>query len=174
MSAKSWVLVSVFLCCPSVASAAAINGIYSAVVPTDEAVNLVYTPPTGGLQVVLSGALTVAKKISSLQINSTANDFVGVKPANLSGPFDVFRADRLFKLETSGFGPTIDFGTPLAPGRSAAALYESLLVTGSFVGGGSLDQAPYRLIYSIPEPVSATLVGLCLVGCWRQRRWVRA
>jgi hypothetical protein len=166
--------MSVVLTVSSIASARSMEAVYPAIDPSEKALNLVYNPDNGGLQVVLNSGETDTpmKMLTSLQINSTGGDFGGGRPTSLSGPFDVFRQDRLFKMDTAGFGPSIDFGTPMMPGRTPDDLMHSISVAGSFIGGGSLEQLPFHLIHpaAVPEPNGLALLVVFTLGLVSRRR----
>jgi hypothetical protein len=153
------------------------DGAYPAIDPTERALNLVYNPDDGGLRVVLNSgdADSPMNMMTSLQINSAGDDFGGSRPTNLTGPFDVFRKDRLFKMDTTGFGPSIDFGTPMMSNRTPDDLMQSISVAGSFLGGGSIDQLPFHLIHpaAVPEATGLGLVCLGMLGVVERRRRAR-
>ncbi|MEZ6119359.1 MAG: PEP-CTERM sorting domain-containing protein [Pirellulaceae bacterium] len=140
-----------------------------------DVLSLVYSPDTGNLSVDLGSAGAGAlANLTTLEIRSAGGNFTGTKPPQLTGLFDVYNANKLFKLDPAGFG-SIDLGPALAPGLGGDALLADLLVDGSFVGGGGVGAVPVALVhpdFMVPEPSSMVMValGLLSVAGLRRRR----
>ncbi len=126
----------------------------------------------GGLAVNGGGT-----EMTTLQIKSERGLF---KPNSLNegvlpGLFDIIREDKLFKLDPGGFAE-VDFGRILPNCNTVDVLIEDLSVSGSFVGGGDLTSrgggGPY--VYALPEPSSAALFGVGIVGLLGLRRQRRS
>lgn len=94
----------------------------------------VYDPATGGFSLDFSDSLPT---LTTLELTSSEGFFSGQRPDALNGLFDVFREDKLFKLEPGGFGPT-DFGQAMASGLTTDEIIADLCVRGSRLGGGGL------------------------------------
>jgi hypothetical protein len=157
----------------SAVSARSIDDAMPAVNMSEKALNLIYDPNNGGLRIsLIGGENTTPPKLSTLLIQSNSNDFTGEKPVLLFGALDDFQPSRLFKIDTNGFGPTADFGTPLASGKTPDHLMQSLSVTGSMMGGGSLEQIPVHLIHpaAVPEPTGLLLLGIGILAFVDPRR----
>ena len=84
-----------------------------------------------------SGALDLVKlgetNATTVELKSEAGQITGDKPAHFSGLFDVYNANKAFKLDPAGFGDTPGFAF-LAAGLDGT----DITVDGSLVGGGPL------------------------------------
>lgn len=78
------------------------------------------------------------KHLTSIVIDSASGVFTGQRPATLTNDFDVFRENRLFKMDVAGF-EEVDFGTPAATGWTDENLAKDLCIGGSVLGGGKLS-----------------------------------
>ncbi len=74
-------------------------------------IELHYEYTTGNLSLLVEDGLL----LSSLIVE--ANEFVGSHPTTLSGDFDVFSANRIFKMDLKGFAGA-DFGPVLPAGKN--------------------------------------------------------
>ncbi|MCA9218041.1 MAG: hypothetical protein KDB27_33450 [Planctomycetales bacterium] len=114
-------------------------------------------PPVEVLYDSDTGQLTLAVRedstLSTFLMNSVADRFTGDRPADLSGQFDVFRSDRVFKLDVAGFHD-VELGT-ITPGLSATQLRRDLCVAGTFLDGGDIDRVLIngsRILSACEEP----------------------
>ncbi|MCA9200768.1 MAG: hypothetical protein KDA87_24685, partial [Planctomycetales bacterium] len=132
-----------------------------------DVLSLVYSPDTGNLSIDLgSGGAGALANLTTLEIRSAGGNFTGTRPGNLGGLFDVFNANKLFKLDPAGYG-NLDFGPAMAKNLSGDALVADLLVDGSFVGGGGVGSVPVALVhpdFMVPEPSSMVMVALGLLS----------
>ena len=145
---------------------ALMGSVASAAIPAggsvgDGNISLVYDPADGSLKLDAAG-----KKVTTLEVHSTAGYFTGTAPSQVSPPFDVFNATKFFLLKTAGIGDE-NFGPALAKGLSVDALSSDLKVAGSILPSGSLGTVD--LVY-IPEPSSLVLASLGLLGLVRRRK----
>lgn len=97
-----------------------------------------YDPATGAMRLDPPEITGDDSKLTSVVIDSTAGIFTGERPASLTNAFDVFRAQRVFKMDLSGFN-SFDLGHVATTGLSDSALASDLCIAGSMVGGGSLS-----------------------------------
>ena len=104
---------------------------------------IVDPPPTGGTNFTYDAATgnldfnAGGKSVTTLELKSAGGLFTGDRPAHFSGLFDVYAADKAFKLDPAGFGDIPGFAM-LAPGLTNAALVADFGIDGSLVGGGPL------------------------------------
>jgi hypothetical protein len=125
--------------------------------------SLVYNAGTGELSI----DPRPDKNLTSINIDSAGSKFIGSKPAELTGNFDNFAANNIFKATFGGSFGAITFGNVLPPGLAQDAVIADLSVVGSLFGGGGLDAVD--LVY-IPEPATMILLGLGMVGLLIARR----
>lgn len=78
------------------------------------------------------------KRLTSIVIDSASGLFTGQRPATLTNEFDVFRENRMFKMDVTGF-EDVDFGTPAATGWTDENLARDICIGGSVLGGGKLS-----------------------------------
>lgn len=97
-----------------------------------------YDSLTGAMSLEQPDDPTRITYLTSLVIDSKSRIFTGTRPATLTNQFDLFRPDRLFKMELGGF-KNVDLGTPAATGLSVLDLTRDLCVSGSLLGGGRLS-----------------------------------
>lgn len=113
----------------------------------DERTSIVYD--------VLLGEISVdtpaSTDLTTVEIKSVAGIFTGPGPAqNLTGIFDVWFPDKIFKLDPAGFS-SLSFGLLAQPGLAKALLLGDLVVDGSKVGGGDLGPV-VDLVYLGDDP----------------------
>jgi hypothetical protein len=95
--------------------------------------NLIYDPTSGSVGIDFGDNV-----LTTLEIKSTIDFFVGPKPANFLPPFDVWTPRKAFKLVPSGF-QSLSFGFgSVSIGLSAQTLFDSLSIDGTYLGGGRL------------------------------------
>ena len=123
----------------------------------DGQTSVVYDAKTGELKVDPA----TGKELTSINITSAGEMFIGDKPAALDGAFDNFAADNLFKATFGGSFGEISFGNVLPAGIAEADLAADLSVVGSLAGGGDLGAVD--LVY-IPEPSALALLAIGLSG----------
>ena len=147
-----------------------LTGPYAALTPGgtrgDGQTSLVYNSGTGEVSV----DSPADKDLTSINITSAGNMFVGDKPAALDGAFDNFAADNIFKATFGGSFGDISFGAVLPTGLTADAVAADLSAVGSLAGGGDLGDVD--LVY-IPEPAAfllGTIAAFGLLGTRRRRR----
>ena len=128
----------------------------------DGQTSLVYDQSTGELSV----DAPAGKELTSINITSADNKFVGDKPAVLDGAFDNFATDNVFKATFGGSFGSISFGNVLPAGLSEADVTADLTAVGSLAGGGDLGAVD--LVF-IPEPASMVLMLLGLLGVCRRK-----
>ena len=78
--------------------------------------------------------------------------------------FDVFRSDKLFKLDPGGFNEVL-FPGALEPGLTQQHVADELLVDGAVFLGGSFSD----VIMIVPEPTSGVWLLLVGLAFWRRR-----
>ncbi|MCA9200727.1 MAG: hypothetical protein KDA87_24480, partial [Planctomycetales bacterium] len=100
---------------------------------------LEYDPASGQFQLDVDDS----RQLTTLEIESGQSLFAGARPAFLDGLFDVFQADRIFKLNPDGFGD-LDFGAVLPTELTYAQVAEDLCVRGSMLGGGAVSSVLLR------------------------------
>lgn len=96
-----------------------------------------YDSTTGALSLDAPIGIAGETKVSSLVIDSTSGIFTGSRPTALTNSFDVFRPNRLFKIDVAGFN-SISLDMPATPSLTETSLIQDLCIAGSLVGGGSL------------------------------------
>ena len=133
----------------------------------DEQTILVYDAGTGELSVdAPAGA-----ELTSINITSAGNRFVGNKPAALDGAFDNFATDNLFKATFGSSFGSISFGNVLSAGIAEGDLADDLTAVGSLAGGGDLGDVD--LVY-VPEPASALMLAFgFVIGLFQIRQFKR-
>ena len=101
-----------------------------------------------------SGALNLVNvagtNATTVEIKSEGGQLTGDRPAHFSGLFDVYNANKAFKLDPAGFGDIAGFAF-LAPGLDGT----DITVDGSLVGGGPLGDVAITGFAVAPEPVLA-------------------
>lgn len=126
---------------------------------------IIWVNPNGTLDFAANGTT-----VTTLEITSAASLFTGAKAdfPYYTGLFDVYTAEKAFKLDPGGFGDLPGFAS-VAAGTDAAALIADFGIDGSVAGGGPL---PATGIQNVPEPASVTLVGMGILalGLVRRRR----
>ena len=90
---------------------------------------LQYQSDTGALDLVKLGDANA----TTVELKSEGGQITGDRPAHFSGLFDVYNANKAFKLDPAGFGSTPGFAF-LAAGLDGT----DITVDGSLVGGGPL------------------------------------
>ena len=90
---------------------------------------LQYQTDTGALDLVNLGAINA----TTVELKSESGQITGDRPAHFSGLFDVYNANKAFKLDPAGFGSTPGFAF-IAAGLDGT----DITVDGSLVGGGPL------------------------------------
>jgi hypothetical protein len=134
---------------------------------SDAVVQLWYNANNGELRAIPA----VGKMFTSvnIQIDNSAFTFTGPRPPSLTGDFDNYSADNIFKATFgSSFGDT-NFGSVLATGLAKDSLMANLTVDGSYAGGGALGDVFLNFL-PIPEPSTFILILLGLVGLLAARR----
>jgi hypothetical protein len=134
----------------------------------DDIVTLVYDPANGNLSIANPyQAAGEAKPVTTLEIVSAGGSFTGTRPGAISGLFDVYNANKMFKLDPAGFDD-LDFGPALGKDLGAT-IGNDLTVSGSFLGGGALV-ADMMIVGAVPEPSSMVMIALGLLGLTVIRR----
>ena len=132
-----------------------LTGPYAAIkeggVAGDDQTSLVYDARTGGLSVDAPAGM----ELTSINVTSAGNRFVGDKPEALDGAFDNFAADNVFKATFGGSFGSISFGNVLPIGIAESDLAADLSVVGSLAGGGDLGDVD--LVY-VPEATSLLIL----------------
>ena len=123
----------------------------------DGQTSLVYNAGTGELSV----DAPAGKELTSINITSAGNKFIGDKPAALDGAFDNFAADNVFKATFGGSFGSISFSNVLPSGLSETDVAADLSAVGSLAGGGDLGEVD--LVY-IPEPSTLIITALATLG----------
>ena len=151
-------------------TAAYLTGPYAAVRTggqlEDEQTSLVYHADTGELSV----DAPVGTTLTSINISSARNKFIGNKPAVLDGAFDNFAADNVFKATFGGSFGSISFGAVLPAQLSENEVAADLSAVGSLAQGGDLGEID--LVY-VPEPSGMLLFAMAAIltiGAWRGRQ----
>jgi hypothetical protein len=125
----------------------------------DEQTSLWYNQATGELKV----DKPASKNLTSINIDSAGSRFIGSKPAELSGSFDNFAPNNIFKATFGGSFGAITFGNVLPSGLTQDQVLADLTVVGSLEGGGALGNVD--LVFTpVPEPSTVALFGLGLMG----------
>lgn len=88
-----------------------------------------YDPQTGQIR------LEASRPFTALTIISRSGIFGGQRPAFLDGDFDVFRSDKLFRLDHRGV-QSLDFGLVAPPGLSYEFLRNDIRFETAVLGGG--------------------------------------
>lgn len=89
-----------------------------------------YDPATGNVRLSATHPFTAFTMISRSGI------FGGERPDFLDGPFDVFRADKLFELDNRGVSE-LDFGEVVPTGLAADFLKDDIYFETALLGGGA-------------------------------------
>ena len=94
-------------------------------------------------------------------------DFPGV----YGGLFDVYNANKSFKLDPGGFGAEQRIFARIPAGLTWHQIHDELQIDGSLVGGGSIYAATGGLnLYVDPEPSSIVLLGIGSLALLTRRR----
>ena len=127
--------------------------------------HLIYDVDTGSLTFESN-----AENITTLELKSTTGDlFVGDRPANHNGLFDVYTSTKSFKLDPAGFS-TADMGNI---GVDSLEAFWALEIAGAKVGGGGIQtvgDGVFLIPPPIPEPSSFFLLILGSLGIFRLAR----
>lgn len=97
-----------------------------------------YDSQTGDMSLDVPVGADGEARLTSVVIDSASGIFTGERPGTLSSAFDVFRADRVFKMDVAGMD-VVDLGPAAAPGLGASMLEKDLCIAGSVIGGGTLS-----------------------------------
>ncbi|MCA9217555.1 MAG: hypothetical protein KDB27_31015 [Planctomycetales bacterium] len=130
------------------------------IVSDDVDVGVVVEPDSGTLIVhvpeIPDGA---SKPLTRITIESDSPIFVpGAQLSGvLDGPFDILTEQRLLKKDSTGFS-TVNFGPILRPDVEISEIERALHVSGSFLGGGLVQNSQVADLRSVPEPSAAGLV----------------
>src|SRR5690606_8274919 len=87
---------------------------------------------------------------SILQLNSRDGLLADPTQADMSGEFDVSRADKIVKVVPSGLA-SFDFGSVLPIGLTGDELFADLSLNGAIVGGGNLEISGLEPVLVHPE-----------------------
>ena len=121
---------------------------------------------TSIVYVAQSGEISIdapnATELTSINITSSSDIFLGDQPAILDGAFDNYSADNVFKATFGGSFGSLSFGEIASPGLSAEFLQNDLTVVGSLAGGGDLGDVDLVHI-AIPEPATIGLAAISFV-----------
>lgn len=151
----------------STASAQGLAAISGGGTAGDGQTSIVYNPATGAFGVSAPEGVG----LTSINIESAGAIFTGGPAENLSGDFDIFKQDTIFKATFGSDFGTLSFGQVATTGLTEAFLLDDLTVDGSLATGGGLGNVD--LIY-VPEPSSCVLLGLGLMSliglAWRRNR----
>jgi hypothetical protein len=139
--------------------------------PTADGLSVVYDPATGRVTATPpTGTQLTALELRVADSNSLA--FTGTCE-DLSGPFDVCKPEKVFKLKTAGFD-YVDFGAILPANLAGQEVLAGLLVGGASMGGGFNTGTGKFLVHPdfVPEPFSGIMLGLgtILLGVAQRRR----
>jgi hypothetical protein len=126
-----------------------------------------YSADTGDLHVYQDDAAEF--EITALEIKSESNVFLYDKcpyaPVDCH-LFDVYRADKLFRLDQGGYGEVL-FPKALPVGLSHAFLANDLNVDGAIFLGGTFSDVV--MLVPEPSPMALLTVGLLSVAVRRRR-----
>ena len=124
---------------------------------SDGQTSVVYNANTGELSVDTAARA----ELTSINIDSAAEIFVGEAAQSLGGSFDNDADNNIFKATFGSSFGSISFGNVARTGLSQEFVLNDLSVVGSLVGGGALGEVD--LVY-VPEPSSlGSLVGAILL-----------
>ena len=93
-----------------------------------------FDPATGALVVDSPNA-----SITAFEMTSSSESFTGVKASTLDGLFDIFNTGKIFRLNPDGF-KTLDLGSPVRSGTTAATLAADICYRGAALKGGPLGE----------------------------------
>lgn len=96
-----------------------------------------YDSQTGAMSLDVPVGADGEPRLTSVVIDSASGIFTGERPDALDGAFDVFRADRVFKMDVVGMD-IVNLGKAASSGLDASTLEKDLCIAGSVIGGGTL------------------------------------
>jgi len=125
-----------------------------------------YSPDTGDLHVYQDAKAEF--EITALEITSDSNSFLysscPFEPVDCF-LFDVFRTDKLFRLDQGGYGE-VTFPAALPMGLTHEFLVNDLNVDGAIFLGGKFSD----VVLLVPEPNGVGMVCLGMFGLLARRR----
>lgn len=80
--------------------------------------------------------------ITAIEIVSQGARLIGDRPEILTGLFDVFLADKLFKLNPAG-NSELYFGSIIPPGMSSTEIASDFTIEGTTTGGNAIGRVSY-------------------------------
>lgn len=117
-------------------------------------IGFMYDAATGDLNLDAMG-----NAITTLEVKSDSGMLTGAKAdfAHFGGMFDVYTANKAFKMDPAGFGDTVPFLT-LAPGLTDPG---DLAVSGSILGMGAIVDVTYDGFVAAPAFCDGSTAGYC-------------